>query len=507
MSVYVAPMLLVVALLIAQAPVEPAPVPQDATPTPGAVTTPTTGAVEGPTPPTTTPAEDAAALRAQLTEMKGRVEALEDDLDEVLGELDRQALAGERDRLHWSGDYRVILNNFHQYDREEEGLPWQVPSSTTYPNLWTHRLRLALQYDVLDRVRFYGRIVFFKNFGETIEKPLFFDTVQTRFARDSALRLERAYIDWFITDWLVLTAGRIAAPEGPPAELKENTTRSATWGVQVVEAEMDGVMMTAYLPKIPFLKQSYLRPFYLPFHAVTDVDPFDEDSQFKDVGIAPMQAFGLLGETGIAALGDNLIQVSGVWVPEFKPRVLPILDVFPEAPYATSLGWFAQLSFLMEQKDLFDSGLDLFVAWNFSVLGPNGQTVLYDFGDGFELPAGLASFDDTEHTAHMIYGGTRYTLPLSGEAAPWAPRFGFEVNRGTKYNTLFSSPADTKINKLGVRGNVFDFYWIQPLVPDHLFSRVGLMHVQRDFEGSFVGPALPTTTSTTALQVLLHASW
>jgi len=357
-------------------------------------------------------------------------------------------------------------------------------------------------------VRFSGRIVFYKNFGETIERPLFFDSVQTRLARDSVLRLERAYVDWFITDWLVLTAGRIAAPEGPPAELKENTTRSATWGVQVVEAEFDGIMMTMYTPEIPGLKQTYLRPFYLPFHSTTDVDPFAEDSQFIDIGIAPMQAFGLLAETGISALGDNLVQLGGVWVPEFKPRFLPILQTFPKAPFAESLGWFMQLSALFEQKDLFGTRLDLFVAWNFTILGPNGDTIVYDFGDGFELPAGLASFDDkTEHTAHMIYAGTRYTLPLPGEAEPYAPRLGLELNHGTKYNTLFSSPADTKINKLGVRGSVIDIYWNQPLVPDHLFARVGVMHVMRDFDGSFVGPSLPTSTSTTALQVLLHASW
>ena len=477
-------MLVVVALLLAQAPDVP--------------------------PQMTAPAASTsdADLRAQLDEMKQRVSALEDDLDEVLGELDRQAQAKERDRLHWSGDYRVVVNNFHQYDRSESALPWAASSSTLYPNLWTHRLRLGMQYDVLDRVRFYGRIVFFKNFGETIEKPLFFDTVQTRFARDSVLRLERAYIDWFITDWLVLTAGRIAAPEGPPAELKENTVRSATWGVQVVEAEMDGVMLTTYLPPIPGLKQTYLRPFYLPFHAVTDVDPFDEDSAFKDIGIAPMQAFGLLAESGVAAMGYNLVQLGAVWVPEFKPRLLPILDTFPKPPFSPSLGWFIQLSILLEQKNLYDSGIDVFFAWNYSILGPNGQTLVYDFGDGFELPAGLASFDDnSEHTAHMIYGGARYTVPLPGGAQPYAPRFGLELNHGTKYNTLFSSPSDTKINKLGVRGSVIDTYWIQPLVPDHLFARVGVMHVIRDHEGSFVGPSLPTSTSTTGLQVLLHASW
>lgn len=451
-------------------------------------------------PPPAAPTES-DELRAQLEEMKSRVAALEDDLDEVLGELDRQGQAKERDRLLWSGDYRVVVNNFHQYDRVDG-------ASSIYPNLWTHRLRLSMQYDVLDRVRFYGRLVFFKNFGETIEKPLFFDSVSTRLPRDSALRLERAYIDWFITDWLVLTAGRIAAPEGPPAELKENTQRSATWGTQVVEAEMDGVMITTYLPKIPLLKQTYVRPFYLPFSSVTDIDPFDEDSLFQDIGIAPMQAYGLLLETGIEPMGDNLVQLGGVWVPEFKPRFLPILRTFPEPPFSPSLGWFIQLSLLLEQKNLYDSGLDVFFAWNYSILGPNGETLLYDFGDGFELPAGLASFDDeSEHTAHMFYGGVRYTVPLGGEAAVFAPRFGLELNHGTKYNTLFSSPADTKINKLGVRGSVLDVYWIQPLVPDHLFSRVGVMHVVRDYEGSFVGPSLPTSTSTTALQVLLHASW
>jgi hypothetical protein len=343
-----------------------------------------------------------------------------------------------------------------------------------------------------------------KNFGELIEKDLFFDSQTTRFPRDTSLRIERAYIDWFITDWLVFTAGRVAAPEGPPAELKENTERSATWGVQMVEAEFEVVMLTTYLTAL--LPDSYLRLFYMPFSSVTNIDPFDDGSLFKDIGIAPMRAFGALLELKIPKIGPNLVQLGAVYTPEFAPRFLPIFGTFPKAPFVRSIGAFIQLSVLAELVDIAHIGLDVFLAYNSTILQPNGEVVNYDFGDGFLLPVGLASFDDpnNEHVSHMVYGGLRYTPPVFGD---YAPRVGFEVNYGSKYNTMFTSPSDQKINKLATRGTVFDAYYIQPLVPRSLFFRLGAMHVIRDFTGSFVGSAIPTDESTTNVYGLLHASW
>jgi len=444
-------------------------------------------------------APSSATTAEKLQKLQARIDALEEDLDALVGSQDRAIAELNRDRLHWFGDYRLIVNNFHVYDREQGS-----GSSELFTDLWTHRLRLGMSWEIMDKVRFYGRLVFMKNFGELIEKPIFFDSQTTRFPRDTSLRIERAYIDWFITDWFVFTAGRVAAPEGPPAELKENTERSATWGVQMVEAEFEVVMLTTYLTAL--LPDTYLRLFYMPFSSVTNIDPFDDDSLFRDIGISPMHAFGSLLELKIPAIGPNLVQVGVVYNPEFKTRFLPLFDTLPKAPFPNTLGWFVSASALIEMKDIARSGLDLFAAYNFIYLAPSGDVVLYDFGDGFEVPLGLASLDDPndEHTGHMLYGGARYTVPFLQD---YAPKLGFETNYGTKYAVMFTSPSDQKINKLATRGLVFEAYYIQPLVKDHLFLRFGGLHVIRQFEGSFVGPATPTNESITNLYVLLHAGW
>ena len=443
------------------------------------------------------PAPVTGTTQEPLEKLKEKVTALEEDLDSLVGAQDRVTEESHRDRLHWFGDYRLVVNNFYTFERDQG-----IQKGTFFPDLWSHRLRLAMTWEILDKVRFYGRLVFLKNFGELIEEPLFFDSQTTRWSRDTSLRIERAYIDWFITDWLVFTAGRVAAPEGPPAELKENTVRSATWGVQMVEAEFEVVMLTTYLSA--FLPESYLRLFYMPFSSVTDIDVFDEDTIFKDIGIGVMHVLGAQLELKIPGIGQNLVQVGGIFVPEFKPRFLPIFGVFPKAPFPSSLGWFSQISALVELLDIAHSGLDLFAAYNMTLYGPNGELLNYDFGDGFEQGFGLASNGENEHIGHMFYTGLRYTVPVLGDLAP---RVGFEYNFGSRLNTMFSSPSDTKINKLGVRGHAFDAYYIQPILPEHLFFRIGFQHIIREFDGSFIGDPIATQTSVSNLYVLLHSAW
>lgn len=451
--------------------------------------------------------ERVSDLEKKMEEMQERIDLLESDLDAVIGVQDRALTALRKDSLNWFGDYRVTLNNFHLDRGIPAGLapsaPRPAPSSNWYAGLWTHRLRLGMAWEVAKNVRFYGRLVFMKNFGELVEKDLFFDSQSSRFARDTVLRLERAYLDWFITDWLVFTAGRVAAPEGPPAELKENTQRSATWGVQMVEAEFEMVMMTLRFER--WLKDSFLRMFYIPFSSVTDIDPFDENSLFVDIGIAPMHAFGSMLELKAPYLGDNLFQFGAIVVPAFRPRYLPLDDIFPSAPYPETLGWFAQLSTLFEWKDVFGSGIDGFIAYTYTFLQPSPDRLVYDLGDGLQAPLGLASYDDPDQNqAHFVYAGFRYTTPFFGAHSP---KLGAELNYGSKYHFLFGSPSDLKVNKLSTRGLAAEAYWIQPLVPGRLFARVGVLHLQRQYQGSFVGPATPVDDAVTNFNAVVHASW
>lgn len=492
-------------------------------------------------------------MGANISDLEERVGWMEEDMEHVLGVQDTMTSKLQKDKLNWSGDLRITANNFHLTDKTRvkgidtidyivlgsNGETTPVYSnarrnvSEWYPYNWTNRMRLEASYDVGENLRFYTRLVLFKHFNDFRPEPTTLDMHQSRYPKDSGLRIERAYFDWFITDWLVFTAGRASAPEGPPAELKENTERSATWGVQMVEAEMEIAMLTFHMSRI--LEGTYLRVFYIPFTPHVNPSLSDDLTLFTDGGFPPMNAFGYLLEFSLPGLGDNLWQFGGVLVPKFGARNLPfyvndeIGSVYPSDVTGNNLGFYANLNTLLEVRDLMGIGLDLFAAYAMTYLNPtdNRQVYTVPLGEtkipvrneaGVELPeafwpdevplaTGLASYEQgagSKNLGHMIYAGFRYTMPFGNQ---YAPKIGSEFNWGSKYHISWSSPSDLLVNKLATKGTVFEAYYIQQLVPDHLFARLGYIQLNREYQGLYIGPTTALDQTVRNVYLLVDMSW
>lgn len=61
-------------------------------------------------------------------------------------------------------------------------------------------------------------------------------------------------------------------------------------------------------------------------------------------------------------------------------------------------------------------------------------------------------------------------------------RLGFELNRSTKYHIAWATPSDLLVNKPATKGWAFEGYDTQQLIPEHLFARLGVRHVIREYE-------------------------
>lgn len=505
---------------------------------------------------------DAGALQRlerQLADLDERLGYLEEDFEGVLGVQDRLLQRTERDRLQWSASYRVVVNNFHLVDDtadtvtshlelvlDDYGQPLTDPATgdpllrpvtrqrprnidAWYGSQWLNRLRLTMTWNATENLRFYGQIGVFKYFNELKSHPTTLDMHSNRYPRDPTLRIERAYFDWFVTDWLVLTAGRVASPEGPPAELKENTVRNATWGVQMVEAELEAVLVTLHLSR--YLPGTYLRLFYVPFANHTDFTLNDDRSLFRDGGIDPMHAWGAVFELRIPELGDNLVQLGFVNVPQFRPRDIPIevpgLDepIEPDEPSGQDLGAYWMATGLVEFKDIGGSGLDLFAGYTMSILKPEADRMVYQvpvelpvvhptsgeqvdvYSGRQRIETGLASYEEgsgSTNLGHMFYAGFRFTLPWLDA---YAPRFGAEMNRGSKYHINWNSPSDLLVNRLGTKGWAWEVYYIQQLIPEHLFARLGYLQLIREYEGLYIGPTTAVDQTIDNAYLLLEARW
>ncbi len=509
--------------------------------------------------PQAAPKVDVSGMEEKLSDLDERLSGLEDDVEGMLGVQDKLLKRVKKDKLRWSASYRAVVNNFHLVDKSYDTIPdhlelvvddfgqpvidpstgqvmatpvyTQVPRNLDkwYGSQWLNRLRLTMTWDVTDSLRFYGQIGVFKYFNELQNEPTTLDMHTNRYPRDPTLRIERAYFDWFIWDWLVLTIGRVSSPEGPPAELKENTVRNATWGVQMVEAEMEAVMLTFHLSGL--LENTYFRMYYIPFLDHMDFSLADDRFLFMDSGIKPMHAYGALFEMKIPKVGDNLLQIGYVCVPQFRPRNIDISvpwleeKVSPSEPTGQDLGSYWMVNGLLEFKNIADSGLDLFAAYALSILQPREDRMIYDvpvslpivhpltgqqvgtYDGTTRVETGLASYEEgngTTNFGHMFYLGFRYTFPWFGD---YKVRIGAEVNHGSKYHINWNSPSDLLVNRLGTKGWAWEVYYIQQLIKDHLFARLGYLQLIRDYQGLHIGPTVPIDQTIDNAYLLMEAKW
>lgn len=488
-------------------------------------------------------AGDADEVGEEEWEEELTVDSLQDQLWALEDRLDRVERDTVLDRINFSGDYRTIFNAI-MYTTPAPTDP-SVDYTRRSGEIWSHRLRLGFTAQPHESVRITGRMTMYKLFGDGDAAPFIQDNQTTRQPRDSGIRVDQVWLDWFITDWLSFSAGRIAYSGGNPAELRENNqARQATWGLTLVDGEYDSVNLTFDFSQ--WLEGFYVRGFYTSWFNDFD-DPFGA-TPFIGNDLGTLRIFGGNIDFSIPGAGRNFIQLGYYYVPQFKPFQIPIPNpaaapdplnrpvpfgdqlIYP-VEYPDSLGTYQNASLLIEFYDIAGIGLDLFAAGALGVLDPNGEGIGYNFPDGMGgsgvfpllVLSGTERADDPfmqppshdTQLTYFAYAGMRFTPPFRR----YRPRIGFEFNFGSQHLISFATPTDQLITKLATRGKAYEAYLILP-VNDHLFFRIDYVHLDFDYAGSgqFFGlnPNFnpdPNGTSTApaedtavhALQVVLNA--
>lgn len=494
---------------------EPAPAEPPAEPPPDTTPAPATSAPEA-------PADD------RLEALKARVRELEDRVDEVEKHAALQ-------RLELGGDYRTTLSSFWYHGASPDSNPYAPPTVIDDRNQeqWLHRVRLMLKAQPSSRFRFRGRMVVFKRFGANTATPSPQDFSESRIPRDTALRMDRFWLDWFLTPKLALSFGRISYSDGSPAELRENLVQpDATWGLTMVDGEYETVDLT-YQP----IRAVLLRGFYASWAFPRNDDLFSSNL-FLNNGTDNLRIIG--GNADIIVPTAKLFaQLGAYYVPKFRPFTIPIPNPMPPAnpgnnpppldgslvfPTAMpdSLGSYANLSLFVMLRDL--GGLDVFAGGALGFLDPNGEAIGYPLApDGSAVPVlALASADrGASGTTKFFYTGARYALPVGSARAP---KIGAEYNYGSRYHISFAQPTDTLTNKLANRGSAIEAYIIQP-IDERTFLRASWLFIDTKYTGGFFGapdpdpasgqpphggtapPVNPDGQTLHALSLTLHASF
>ena len=431
------------------------------------------------------------------------------DVEQRLDEVEKRSIL---DKIYLSGEYRTIFNSYIYNSTTDTNGEDQVTEE-----LWSHRLRVNLVAEPVKSVRVTARLAMYKHFGDNDGPAFVPDFERSRLPRDTVARFDQAWLDWFITDWLAISGGRIAYSGGPPADLQNNNpTRQATWGTSIVDGEYDTVNLTIKLPG----PDTYIRLFYTSFL----FDSADDDLPFLDDGTESLRVVGGNVEWSVPALGRNLFQFSYLIVPRWTlfpsaitdpgydadadfrnaPGALAASNIFP-SKLPDSLGTWQNISGLIILYDLFESGLDIFVSGSVGLINSSGEGVEYEIPISDEPGAPRAStpllfFAGTEEDGQVIttflYTGFRYELPLE---ALNRPKVGVEFNMGSRFLISLQQATDRLVSKLETRGYAVEGYALFPM-NESLFVRLGYLHIQRDFGFTFAGPN-PAISGSTAPRV------
>jgi hypothetical protein len=378
-----------------------------------------------------------------------------------------------------------------------------VDKETNYNN-WTNRFRINMDAKITDGLTFHGRLAMYKywnNGDDGYGSAMLNDFNRTHRPNSSNLWVDRAYVDWIPEGLplpLAITVGRHPSTEGPPFELKENRMRQSTYPALLFDSEQDGIVLTLGLDKYTGLKNNGLRFGYgLAYPGDNDNSigspfPFLNDSNDGD-----FELFATFFESEIPSFPNSLMVFSfaRLWN---MPFFFETPDLNGIEVSNTELGNMDIWGLHFQIQDVKASGFDLFLSYGGNKSDPNGNAPFGMFGM-------LSSDGQESETGYSIYTGLRYTIP--SEALRRA-KLGFEFNHGSQYWFSMTAGSPDLFNKLATRGNVYDFYYIQP-VNKYLFFRTGYMYMDYSYTGSdnYMGTPYDSDTTLSNIYFLMDVNF
>lgn len=452
----------------------------------------------------TMPVEDYRAILERLETLQKRVDALEKespsakpskaalpdklakDVEQIYDTLDEVETKTLQDKINLGAELRTRVDNFKVKNHLFFSSGSLSPKTDSNDNNWSNRFRLNLDAEIAKNLLFTGRLTAFKNWADSDSSSMRVDANYAHLPDDSDIRLDRAYVDWIPTGLpfpLAITFGRHPSSEGPPFEYRENRLRQSTYPALLFDGEADGIVATFGLERYIGWKDSGLRLAYgKGYQDDDDIDSYLDEAD--GTGLHDTNFYAAFFETEIPRLKNSLLVLSYIRGDDLTAD----LSSLGVSGQQANVGDMDLFGIHAQASDIGGSGFDVFISTGLNKSHPNGQTV--DFG---AIPMGLLSQDGTtSHTGWAVYAGLRYTVPY---AQLNNPKIGFEYNHGSEYWFAFNQGSSELYNKLGVRGDVYDFYYIQPF-NKYLFMRAGFTYVDYDYHLSGfhigdLGAALP----------------
>lgn len=350
--------------------------------------------------------------------------------------------------------------------------------------LYTNRLRLNMNAEVAENVKFTGRLSMYKVFGDSTGVQVFngqsnsfdIDGNTVGVPNGDQLRVERAYFDWtnIADSGLYLSIGRRPSTGGPPMHMRDGELREGSPMGSLIDFQFDGVTVGYHINEYStaricwglgyesgfgngeVLKQPADRLKDAQF-AGLNWDIYQTDEMLAQITIA--RAFNLTdGFNGLVVLPNNPLTGQAIGAPL-------VMRFTPSA----NLGDMDIAGALIMRQD---GAFNWFANYNWVKSHPNSTTTPFGgmFTDPYQVPE--------SHSGSMYYLGVRYDLP-NGKTM-----LGGEFNHGSEYWFNFTPAQDDIIApKTNARGDVYEFYVIHK-IRDRFLFRLSYIDYTYDYSGS-----------------------
>ena len=400
-----------------------------------------------------------------------------------IGEISDLAESAEanrfKDKINFGLGFKTNIDNFNKKYADGH----TVKSN----NVWSNKFMLHMKADIFDNMNFYGRLSMYKYWGSDIIHPYtYYDNMQGRVPADSAVYVERAYINWFFNKGtsypMALTIGRQPSADGPSNQFKDNTVRKGTYSVLLYDGAADGVVFTTDISELIDNPQSFLRLGYSKGFGYSETSPNvgnafigASNNDIKDTNV-----FGIFLDTTIPNTKNSFIQLS--YSHMFNIVANPL-----DANSSTNknIGSVDLFGAMVELTNLNNTHLDLFAQFGYVSSHPNGE--LYPNYGGLLSASG--NTDSKE--GYSTWLGMRY-----GFGTKQKFKVGLEYNQGSQNWINLTQGSFDIYNKLATRGKAYEAYLMYVI---NRYSNIRLGYVNINYEytrsGWFVGKSEKISSS------------
>jgi len=347
-----------------------------------------------------------------------------------------------------------------------------------------HPLKLAR--DITEDLKFNGRLSMYKYWADSdpnLQSSR--DSMQGRRPGDSALYVERAYVDWVMKEGeipLILTLGRQPSSDGPSHNFKDNTVRKSTYSALAFDGAADGAVLTANLAKSTGMENNAFRIAYgKGYQAHENTYPTNLNFTGSDLNttsganLEDTTIIGFFLDGAIPTISNTLVQLGYVTMSDLVFTDMSTGNV-NKMGSNENLGDFAIYGVMAEGTNLFDSGLDLFAHYGISKASPNGRFV-GGYGLNSSDTNGDGVADKAEEDGSAYWLGFRYTIPNN------LGKFGYEYNHGSKGWFNMTVGSNSLTNKLATRGDAHEIYYLYEL-NRYAHLKAGYQMIDYEYTGS-----------------------